>query len=290
MSLSRRSACLFLALTVVLGLLTGCQPVNDKIRRHKRKLGTYVPQMTLVNRFWRNAKNEVDKSTLELLAQDKDELQRGLRRHKFFQGDHRKRWIALTFDDGPHPAFTPQILNILKNNGVKATFFLVGEMAERYPDLVRQELAAGHDLGNHSYNHINLTMIPTEEIAAEIETCGDVIESISHQRPDLFRPPGGDYNRNTDIVAEALGYTLVLWSDNAGDWASPGGRTIKLQVFDNISNGGVILMHDGVQETVDVLPRVIEVLKQRGYQFVTIDEMLPASARVSLEADYLNKL
>jgi peptidoglycan/xylan/chitin deacetylase (PgdA/CDA1 family) len=261
--------------------LSGCQPTTA----HKYKLRAHVSSQTLLDRYWCNAKQEVDKSVLEIIAQDQAELRKGIRHHKFIQGSPRKKWLALTIDDGPHPDYTPYLLAILKKFDVKATFFLVGEMAERHPELVRAEIMDGHEIGNHTYNHVNLTKIPTEEVATEIEACGDVLQTITKQRPHLFRPPGGDYNNNVAEAAEALGYTTVLWTDNAGDWLSPGQGVTERKVLRRASNGGVILMHDGYQQTVDVLPRLLTILKREGYEFVTIDQMMPESYIPSLEVN-----
>jgi polysaccharide deacetylase family sporulation protein PdaB len=226
-----------------------------------------------VDRYWQNAKEEVDKSVLELLAQHQAELERGLRYDKLLHGDTSKRQIAITFDDGPHPEYSPQLLAILKKYKAKATFFLVGEKAEQAPDLVRAEVAAGHCVGNHTYHHVNLTKIPNEDVAAEIKACGDVLRKITGQAPHLFRPPGGDYDKQVAETAEALGYTMVLWTDDPGDYASPGDKVIETRVLDHVSNGGIVLIHDGVQQTVDVLPQILGYLKGKGYEFVTIDEM-----------------
>lgn len=261
-------------------LLAGCQ-----LQPKKQVARGYVSEQTLLDRFWRNAKQEVDKSVLEIMAQDQAELRRGIRHHKFIAGSPRRRWLALTFDDGPHPYYTPYLLEILKKFNVKATFFLVGAMAERYPELVKAEFLDGHAIGNHTYDHVNLTKIPTEEVATEIEACGDVLQTITKQRPHLFRPPGGDYNDNVAEAAEALGYTMVLWSDNAGDWLSPGQGVTERKVLRRASNGGVILMHDGYQQTVDVLPQLLTILKREGYEFVTIDRMMPESYIPSLEVN-----
>ena len=275
----RRSVLLLLVLLAV--VLSGCRPSSVP----PYKLRGHVSAQTQLDRYWRNAKHEVDKSVIELIAQDQAELRRGIRHHKFIQGSPRRKWLALTFDDGPHPYFTPALLTILKRFNVKATFFLVGDMAERNPDLVRAEFAAGHDIGNHTYDHVNLTKIPTEEVATEIEACGDVLQAVTKQRPHLFRPPGGDYDNHVAEAAEALGYTTVLWSDNAGDWLSPGRKVIESKVLRRITRGGVVLMHDGIQETVDILPQLLTILKREGYEFVTIDQMMPESYVPSLEVN-----
>ncbi|HEX2950294.1 MAG TPA: polysaccharide deacetylase family protein, partial [Armatimonadota bacterium] len=185
-----------------------------------------------------------------------------------------KRQIALTFDDGPHPLYTPQILNILARDQVKATFFVVGKMAEMYPNLVRAEYNDGHSVGNHTYHHVNLTKIPEPDVATEIKGCGEVLQCITGRAPHLFRPPGGDYDTEVITTSEALGYTTVLWTDDPGDYAHPGEQIILQRALLKARNGGIILLHDGVQQTISILPQLIDTLKKQGYEFVTIDKMI----------------
>lgn len=251
--------------------LVGCQswaqqpPVSARSR---------IDPSLEVDKFWQRAKQEVDKSVLELFAQHQAELERGIKYHKLIKGNPRKKQVAITFDDGPHPSYTPRLLEILKQHGVKATFFLVGEMGEKYPDLVKAEIAAGHSVGNHTYHHVNLTRIPLEQVATEIKACGEVLQGITGRPPRLFRPPGGDYDKKVAEAAEALGYTMVLWTDDPGDYAKPGAKVIESRLLSSISPGGVVLIHDGIQQTLDVLPQILAYLKGKGYQFVTIDEMM----------------
>lgn len=226
------------------------------------------------DQYWQTAMEEVYRSTAEVLQQRQKELAAGLKFHVLDRGNPRRKWLALTFDDGPHPQYTPELLAILKQFNVKATFFVVGKMAETSPELVKAEVAAGHTVANHTYHHVNLNKIPEEAVATEIRACGDVIQSITGKTPDLFRPPGGDYNKRVAEAAEALGYTMVLWTDDPGDYASPGERLVETRVLRDLSNGGILLLHDGVQQTVDLLPQLLTILKGRGYEFVTADEML----------------
>lgn len=226
------------------------------------------------DKYWLNAKHEVYKSTLELVAQHQTELMRGIRYDKLMRGDTRRREIALTIDDGPHPVYTPKLLQILQQNGVHATFFVVGEQAERYPALIRAEVAGGHAIGNHTYDHVSLIKIPPEYVDTEIKACGEVLMQITGQAPHLFRPPGGEYNKAVAESVEALGYKMILYSDDPGDYAQPGTSLIETRTLDTISNGGIILLHDGSKQTLDILPKIIQRLKARGFQFVTIPQML----------------
>jgi peptidoglycan/xylan/chitin deacetylase (PgdA/CDA1 family) len=236
--------------------------------------------------FWARAQQEVYKSADELAAQRARELRKGLRYDELWRGDPQTPVVALTFDDGPHPDFTPKLLDILKRENVKATFFVVGRMAEQYPQLIRAERAAGHVVGNHTYHHVNLTKIPIDEIATEWQACQDVVQSITGGTMRFCRPPGGDYDGDVITAAMALGLTTVLWTDDPGDYASPGDRTIDRRVLGAISSGGIVLLHDGVQQTLDILPGLIASLKRRGFRFETVEQMKaglrPAEARASV--------
>lgn len=245
---------------------------NTKTQKHSQK-PKIDPHAQLAS-YWTDAKMEVDKSVMDLLTQHQSELNRGIVYHKFMHGDTAKKQIAITFDDGPHPQYTPKLLAILKQYNVKATFFLVGELAAQHPYLVKAEIAAGHEVGNHTFHHVNLTKIPPSYIATEIQACGDVIKKITGKRPELFRPPGGDYNDNVARVAEAENYTMILWTDDPGDYAKPGSNVIMSRTLDKLTNGGIILIHDGIQQTIDILPELIKYLKSHGYEIVTIDDMM----------------
>lgn len=229
------------------------------------------------DKYWLNAKHEVYRSTLELIAQDQTELLRGLTMDKVLRGSPNRREIALTIDDGPHPTYTPKLLQILKQNSVPATFFVVGERAEQYPDLIRAEVAGGHEIGNHTYDHVSLVKIPPEYVDTEIKACSDVLIQITGHPPHLFRPPGGEYNRSVAESAEALGCKMILHSDDPGDYANPGTQVIETRTLDTISNGGIILLHDGSAQTLLVLPKIIQRLKARGFRFVTVDQLLRPS-------------
>ena len=226
-----------------------------------------------VQQYWERAKENGYKSPEELKAQHDREVRKGQHYLKIMSGDPAQKEVALTFDDGPHPKFTPQILAVLKKYDVKATFFVVGKMAERYPQLVKAEAAAGHDVGNHTYDHVNLTKVPVPTVATEWLKCNQTIESILGKPPVFARPPGGDYDKEVIKAAAASGLTTVLWTDDPGDYAKPGDRTIENRVLQRMDNGGIILIHDGIQQTIDVLPQIIEHLQKRGFRFVTMTEM-----------------
>jgi peptidoglycan/xylan/chitin deacetylase (PgdA/CDA1 family) len=224
--------------------------------------------------YWINAKRIIVRSTPELIAQHETELGRGLRYDKIFEGNLGRKQVAITFDDGPHPGYTQQILKVLQMYHAKATFFVVGEQAERNPNLIRDEIADGNSVGNHTYDHVSLVKIPAEYVGTEIKACGEVVQGITGRAPHLFRPPGGDYNAQVAEEANALGYTIVLWTDDPGDYASPGEDVILQRTLSKINNGSIILLHDGIQQTIDILPALLQYLRDHGYQTVTVDYML----------------
>jgi len=244
-------------------------------------LGPHAASAKIVQQYWERAKQEEYKSPEELQAQNAREIRKGQFYRKLMRGDPNVKAVALTFDDGPHPQFTPKILAILKKYDVRATFFVVGKMAAKYPELVKMEAAAGNVVGNHTYNHVNLTRIPVSMVEQEWQRGSDIIKRILGTRPVFCRPPGGDYDKDVINSAAAHGLTTVLWTDDPGDYAKPGDKVIAERVLRRIDNGGIVLLHDGVQQTIDVLPQIIESLQKRGFKFVTVAEMIQGRAETT---------
>ncbi len=189
--------------------------------------------------------------------------------------------IAITFDDGPHPVYTPEILEILAEYGVRATFFVVGENAEWYPELVRKELAAGHEIGNHTYSHANLRKSGYNTVLAEILDMENAVYENAEYRCHLLRPPGGLYGDPVCHAAEMLDYTVILWSIDTRDWAHTPRKTIVDTVLNQVKSGDIILFHDyiggGDSPTPDALRRILPELISRGYRFVTVSELLASA-------------
>ena len=185
--------------------------------------------------------------------------------------------IALTFDDGPHPRYTPEILDILAEFGVEATFFVVGTNAENYPELIRRELREGHEVGNHTYNHYHTAKMTGEMLRRDILACSEAISRITGERTTLFRPPEGVCNEDIKALCEAENYTIVLWSVDTRDWAHPTAAQICRNIRENTKNGSIILMHDFIGKnspTPAVLRQIIPMLQESGYEFVTVSRLL----------------
>ncbi len=212
---------------------------------------------------------------VEIKAQDDAERERGIKLLKVITGDPQLRYIALTFDDGPHGSHTAQLLDLLKRLAVPATFFLVGKQIALYPGLVQRMVVEGHEIGNHTCHHYRLPKIPLEAVAGELNATRDLVHSIIGARIRLFRPPGGEYNPAIQRVAELNGYATILWTDDPGDFEA--GRTpkqIEEFVMRDITPGGIILLHDGVAATMKALPGIVSSLRTRGFIFVTVSELI----------------
>ncbi len=179
----------------------------------------------------------------------------------------------MTFDDGPHPAFTPRLIQILKAANVPATFFMIGHMAQAYPSLVKLAYDNGFEIGNHTYSHVTLTKITDEQADTEYRAASDVIKKITGKNPRYCRPPGGDVDLNVLEAAQDEGLTTVFWTDDPGDYSNPGDTILLETETAKLSPGGIILLHDGSQDTIDTLAEFIASCKRRGFRFVTLDEL-----------------
>ncbi|MGH2498364.1 MAG: polysaccharide deacetylase family protein [Ktedonobacteraceae bacterium] len=197
--------------------------------------------------------------------------------HAVFYGNTKLPEIALTFDDGPNPVYTRQILSVLNEYNVKATFFDVGYLVKDYPDIVRQEFLQGNTIGNHSWSHPDLTRFSVAGIISQLVSTSDAIQSVTGTRPVLFRPPYGSFNATVIAQATQLNLTAILWNDESRDWATPGVNVIVSRILNLAHNGSIILLHDGGgfrAQTVAALPIIIATLHQRGFTFVTIPQLL----------------
>jgi len=188
-----------------------------------------------------------------------------------------EKYVSVTFDDGPHPTKTAEILDILKEYNVKATFFVVGENAERYSSLIEREYNEGHEIGNHTFTHANLRRMKYQAILNEIKETEDVIYEITETRPKLLRPPGGNYNDDVLTVSDSEDYDIICWSIDTRDWAHTPSDSISETVLSQVKNGDIILFHDFIAKnspTPEALRKIIPALQEEGYTFVTVSELL----------------
>ena len=189
----------------------------------------------------------------------------------------QEKVIALTFDDGPHPKYTAEVLELLAKYKAKATFFIIGKNAEKYPELVQQTYKAGHELANHTYTHPYNASVT--ELQDEIQQTNDMIYGITGFMPTLFRPVGGAYNDQMINAVADDGYKVVMWSwhQDTQDWKNPGVDIIVNKVLKGTQPGDVILFHDGGgdrEQTVKALEEILQELQKQGYTFVTVSELI----------------
>ena len=181
------------------------------------------------------------------------------------------KYIALTFDDGPSRKYTPILLDGLKERGVHATFFLMGKNIEGEEDIVKRMSEEGHLIGNHSYEHIQLTKAGAKAVWEAVEHTQEQIEAITGKRPEYIRPPYGDWNEELE---EEIGMTPVLWSLDSLDWKLKDTGKIIRQVLKDVKDGDIILLHDIFPSSVEAALELIDILQKEGYVFVTADELL----------------
>ncbi len=186
-----------------------------------------------------------------------------------------KKLVALTFDDGPGP-YTEELLNFLKEQKVRATFFLLGTNASRYPALIQRMSEEGHAIGNHSYNHPNLTTLSAGGIANQIAQCNAAINQAIGRNASVMRCPGGSQNATVRQQAGNAGLPLIHWSLDTLDWKLRDKDKILTRVFEEIGvkDGDIVLMHDIHRESVDAVKEMIVKLQTDGYMFVTVPELL----------------
>ena len=201
--------------------------------------------------------------------------QRKLRLSEIVEGNWLQPRIAITFDDGPHPVMTSRLLDELKKLDVKATFFLVGKRMRFHPDLVMRMLLEGHEVGNHTYNHVRLPCLPSNEMMATFARTDATMRMIIGGSSRLIRPPGGEYSPTLSRRLAAHGYVNVLWTCDPADY-KPGrsANEITRLIIRDINPGGVILLHSGLQTTIDSLSATVAALRKLGYAFTTVTEMI----------------
>ena len=184
-------------------------------------------------------------------------------------------YIAMTFDDGPHPKNTPRLLDMLRQRNVKATFYVIGSSVDSYPEIVRRIVAEGHEVGNHTYNHPNLTKMSNSGVRRELDKTRDSIIRAAGVKPRTMRPPyGALLTRQREMIHSEYGYPTILWDVDPLDWKRPGTAVVKSRILSGTKSGSIVLAHDLHSTTVDAMPSTLDALLAKGYRFVTVSQLL----------------
>jgi len=183
--------------------------------------------------------------------------------------DPNKPMVALTFDDGPSPEYTPEILKALRDNNARATFFVLGTLAELNPELLNQIVESGNEIGNHTYSHLDLTKLEELAVDYQVLTTQEIVRRATGKAPILLRPSYG----YTNEVVKKIDMPIILWSIDSLDWQSKNPDVIYYLVLNNLKDGDIILMHDIYKTSAEAVLRIIPELKRRGYQLVTVSEL-----------------
>ena len=179
--------------------------------------------------------------------------------------------IALTFDDGPHPRYTEQLLDGLKERNVVATFFVTGENAQNYPNIIRREQEEGHLIGNHTWSHVDVTKMSDKQACEEITKTSELVRSIVGYDTEYIRPPFGAWNKNLEC---GFGMFPVLWTIDPLDWKTENADQIVEKVMSEAKENAIILLHDRYEASVEAALRIVDLLKEQGYTFVTADKLV----------------
>lgn len=183
--------------------------------------------------------------------------------------------IAMTFDDGPHPKLTPRLLDLLKERGIKATFFVIGKNVAEFPDIAKRIVDEGHEIANHSWSHPQLTKLSPAAFAAEIAQTNDAIQQATGVRPENMRPPYGAINPTlTKRLNEEYGLSVILWSVDPQDWKIRKSDHVTSHITKNAAPGAIILSHDIHASTIDAMPATLDTLLAKGYRFATVSELI----------------
>lgn len=179
--------------------------------------------------------------------------------------------IALTFDDGPHPVYTPKLLDGLKERNVKATFFVVGKNIEGREDIIKRMDEEGHLIGNHTYDHVKITGLPEEEACAQITKTSELVKEITGKNTEFVRTPFGAWDKKLECGFEMF---PVLWSIDPLDWTTKNVDAVVQKVLSRAEENSIILLHDYYDSSVEAALKIVDALLERGFEFVTVDELV----------------
>lgn len=195
-----------------------------------------------------------------------------------FEAEPKDKYIALTFDDGPHHTNTIEVLDLFKKHGIKATFFVLGSRAQTYPEIISRMAKEGHDVGNHTWDHASLTKMSNSEAIENLRKSANFLSSLTLKPINLVRPPYGQTNDRVSKMIHSQGWHEIMWDSDSRDWENRNPDRILHRVMHSIRPGGIALFHDIHPGAAKMLPTLIEAFKANDYRFITISEMIELAA------------
>jgi peptidoglycan-N-acetylglucosamine deacetylase len=191
------------------------------------------------------------------------------------QAKVQQPFIAMTFDDGPHATNTPKLLDILRERNIRATFYVVGQNVKRYPDLLRRMVAEGHEIGNHTVSHANLTKVSDQRLRMEMGEVHNGVLAVTGIAPQTMRPPYGALRpEQRELIRREFGYPTITWNVDPEDWKRPGVGVVTQRLVEGARPGGILLAHDIHAPTITAMPGTLDELLRRGFRFVTVSELI----------------
>lgn len=191
------------------------------------------------------------------------------------------QYVALTFDDGPSRHLTPQLLDILKERDVRATFFVVGRRVAAHPEILERIAGEGHEIGNHTWDHPSLEKLSPESVREQLERTNQVIRAVVGSYPVVMRPP---YGRTNDLLNRRIwddfGLKVILWSVDSSDWRHRDMDLVRWEILEGAQAGAIVLSHDTQPSTIAAMPGVLDDLLARGFQFVTVSELIALGGKL----------
>lgn len=198
---------------------------------------------------------------------------------KTLYGYQAGKKIHFTFDDGPHPTYTPTLLDTLKKLNIKATFFVLGEKAKKYPEIIKRMVAEGHTLASHSYDHPELPKLTPEKLREQMENTEKILQDITGKRPYVMRPPYGALNGDVKKYLKERQYGIMLWNIDTLDWKLKNIDKIVTHTLEEFpKDGGIILLHDIHKTSIESVEPLVEALKAKGYEFVSFEKFTEPKA------------
>lgn len=218
--------------------------------------------------------------TADIISEQQEMVQDSGENQTAGQGEEKNvKQIALTFDDGPHAIYTKMLLDGLKERGVHATFFLMGQNIEGNEELVKRMEEEGHLIGNHTYSHVQITRLSEEQALGEVQKEEAILSPLIGQETMYFRPPFGSI---TEAQFLAIGKTVVLWNIDPLDWSVQNRDKVVSHVLNHLDDGPIVLLHDIFKPSVEAALELIDTLQEQGYEFVRVDELNEANSRIKV--------